>query len=274
MLDHYDITTLEQLRAISDILRVRIIDSLKDKPMTVTQLADVMGIAPAKVHYHVRELEKVGLLKLVETREKGGILEKYYLAVARIIQTSKALFTSGPQDQAIEAVQTLLEQANGGYIDALRRSLEGKGPASPNDINFTLGRLYMTSNELQDLSRKLHELLKTYEAPRGIEGEREFAYIMFNYPEPERETIQPATANQKGEDQQTTTVGVCHISKSSLERALKQGKPLHINVVGLCSIAKDVNLELAQATIEQFRLVGRLQASQDVYDYLMSIRQQ
>lgn len=33
-------------------------------------------LARSDAHYHVRELERVGLVQLVETREKGGILEK------------------------------------------------------------------------------------------------------------------------------------------------------------------------------------------------------
>ena len=86
MLEQYEIETIEQLRAIADLLRLRIVDILKEKPMTVTQLGEALGQAPAKVHYHVRELEKVGLLRLVETREKGLVLipTKMYLKHGRI----------------------------------------------------------------------------------------------------------------------------------------------------------------------------------------------
>ncbi len=73
------------------MLRLRIIDLLQGHPMTVTQLGEIMGMAPAKVHYHVRELERVGLLQLVETREKGGILEKYYQPIAKDISVSRNL---------------------------------------------------------------------------------------------------------------------------------------------------------------------------------------
>src|SRR5947209_5417117 len=100
MLEQYEIETIEQLRAIADLLRLRIVDVLKEKPMTVTQLGEVLGEAPAKVHYHVRELEKVGLLRLVETREKGGILEKYYQPIARDFSVEKQLL-SAPPDEAV-----------------------------------------------------------------------------------------------------------------------------------------------------------------------------
>ncbi|GHO43591.1 winged helix-turn-helix domain-containing protein [Ktedonospora formicarum] len=225
MLDHYDITTLEQLRAISDILRVRIMDTLKEKPMTATQLAEIIGQAPAKIHYHVRELEKVGLLKLVETREKGGILEKYYLAIAREIRTSKALFASGPQDEAIAAVENLLEQASNEYISVFRRTLE-KGAIPQADFSFSLGRLYVIPGELQELFSKVQVLFKEYETPRGREGEREFVHVQFNYPEPEQGTSMPTTTitdEHNASTQQVSIVGAYRVSRDHLVHAMERG---------------------------------------------------
>lgn len=275
MLDVYEITSLEQMRAISDLLRVRILDNLKEKPLTVTQLAEVLGMAPAKVHYHVRELEKVQLLKLVETREKGGILEKYYQAVARSINVSKGLFSSVPQDEAVEGISQLLNQARDGYLTAFQHALKN-GQNLEKGLAFFLDRLYMTSDEMHQLMKRINELYEAYEKPRGIEGEQEIMQVLFTYPEQQKEPSMPAaliTDTQPEQPQQEVTVGVRHISKRELEQALQQNKHLHVSIVGLCSIANDVPLELVQATIETFSLVGRLQAAPDVHEYLMSIRQ-
>jgi len=106
MLESYEIENIEQLRAIADMLRLRIFEMLQNKPMTVTQLGEELGEAPAKVHYHVRELERVGLLRLVETREKGGILEKYYQPIAREISVEKSLL-SAPPAEALAMVGTI-----------------------------------------------------------------------------------------------------------------------------------------------------------------------
>src|SRR5690348_5811062 len=115
MRERYDIETLEQLRAIADVLRIHILDLLNQRPMTVTQLGEHMGLAPAKVHYHVRELERVGLVELVETREKGGILEKYYQPIAYEIGVNKALL-SAPVDEAEATLRDLLDQISSGYL--------------------------------------------------------------------------------------------------------------------------------------------------------------
>src|SRR5713226_3156857 len=114
MLENYEIETNEQLRAIADMRRARILELLRDQPMTVTQLGELMGEAPAKIHYHMRELEKVGLLYLVETREKGGILEKYYQPVARDISVEKSLL-SAPPGEAASVLSSVLNQVKDAF---------------------------------------------------------------------------------------------------------------------------------------------------------------
>ncbi|SMB89365.1 Helix-turn-helix domain-containing protein [Desulfonispora thiosulfatigenes DSM 11270] len=74
---------LEKIKTVSDPLRVKVLKILIQKEATVKQIADSLNQSSAKMHYHVKELEKQNLIKLVKTIEKGGILEKYYRAVAK-----------------------------------------------------------------------------------------------------------------------------------------------------------------------------------------------
>src|SRR5205823_777798 len=82
---------------------LRIVDQLSHKAMTATQIGEALDLPANKVHYHVRELERVGLVRLVETREKGGILEKYYRLVAADLQVPRALLQAVPPDESIAA---------------------------------------------------------------------------------------------------------------------------------------------------------------------------
>ncbi|MDK2823363.1 MAG: hypothetical protein PWQ67_267 [Clostridia bacterium] len=77
---------LEKIKSVADPLRVKVLKILIERQATVKQIADLLGQSSAKMHYHVKELEKQNLIKLVETIEKGGILEKYYRAVAKSYQ--------------------------------------------------------------------------------------------------------------------------------------------------------------------------------------------
>ncbi|MCA6114346.1 CopG family transcriptional regulator [Bradyrhizobium sp. WSM 1738] len=56
-------------------------------------------------------------------------------------------------------------------------------------------------------------------------------------------------------------LGLRHFSREDLEAARRAGEMLHINVLGLASIAQDVTPELARATIASVSVLGALQAS-------------
>ncbi len=79
----YEIKNIDQLKAICDELRLSIIKALRQEPMTASQVAARLGENPNKLYYHFAELERFGLIRLVETRAKGNVLEKYFEAVAK-----------------------------------------------------------------------------------------------------------------------------------------------------------------------------------------------
>ncbi|MGN6030295.1 MAG: ArsR/SmtB family transcription factor [Thermomicrobiales bacterium] len=73
-----------QLKAFADPLRNRILHILADREATNQQLAVALGQSQAKVLHHVRVLLDTGLIVLVAERIKGGNVEKFYRATARI----------------------------------------------------------------------------------------------------------------------------------------------------------------------------------------------
>ena len=56
-------------------------------------------------------------------------------------------------------------------------------------------------------------------------------------------------------------LGLRHYSREDLEAVRAAGQTLHIRVLGLASIARDVTPELACATIASISVLGALQAS-------------
>jgi Arc/MetJ-type ribon-helix-helix transcriptional regulator len=69
------------------------------------------------------------------------------------------------------------------------------------------------------------------------------------------------SAARKGLD-----LGLRNFSREDLEAARRAGEMLHINVLGLASIAHDVTPELARATIASVSVLGALRASPAVKD--------
>ena len=56
-------------------------------------------------------------------------------------------------------------------------------------------------------------------------------------------------------------LGLSHYTRNDLEAARDAGTPLHIQVLGLASIASDVTPELARAAIASLEVLGAFQAS-------------
>lgn len=62
----------------------------------------------------------------------------------------------------------------------------------------------------------------------------------------------------------TLMLGLQHLSRADLERAVATGQRLRVQVVGLARIAEDVPPELALAAIESVSVLGAFHASPEV----------
>jgi DNA-binding transcriptional ArsR family regulator len=79
-----ELTTAEQVRAISDPLRTTILGLLHERAATVTELASAVKRPKSTVAHHVNVLAAAGLLRVVRTRRVRAIDERYYGRTARM----------------------------------------------------------------------------------------------------------------------------------------------------------------------------------------------
>jgi Arc/MetJ-type ribon-helix-helix transcriptional regulator len=70
-----------------------------------------------------------------------------------------------------------------------------------------------------------------------------------------------ADVAKRSVDRKSLELGLRHYSREDLEAARAAGQTLHIHVLGLASIARDVTPELARATIGSLVVLGALHAS-------------
>ena len=86
-----DVAVIEEPAAAEaslDPIRARILAALAE-PGSAAMLAARLGLARQKANYHLKELERHGLVELAEERRKGNVTERVYRAAA-------ASFGSGP----------------------------------------------------------------------------------------------------------------------------------------------------------------------------------
>jgi len=74
----------EQLKALADELRSRIVVMLRERAQSVTELAARLEMPKGTVAHHVKVLETAGLLQVVRTRRVRALTEKSYGRTARL----------------------------------------------------------------------------------------------------------------------------------------------------------------------------------------------
>jgi DNA-binding transcriptional ArsR family regulator len=90
MQDVLYIDELEQAAALLKPLRIELLQQLGE-PRTLSELGAILGETPQKLYYHVKVLERAGLVEKVDERRVGGIIEGFYQAAARSYWLSPAL---------------------------------------------------------------------------------------------------------------------------------------------------------------------------------------
>ncbi len=73
-----NITDPRWLRAISHPIRIRLLAMLDEEPASPVILASKLNQPLGTIAYHVRTLYDLGLLRLVNTRQRRGATEHYY----------------------------------------------------------------------------------------------------------------------------------------------------------------------------------------------------
>jgi DNA-binding MarR family transcriptional regulator len=128
-----DILVLEKPEAIRLMFSEKhnkILKKLAEKELSISDIARSMDINPGSVHYHLKELEKQGLVRQVRQEIKGGIVKKYYRSAAKRICLGSPDFTDGMHmdidlaDEFYEKLIGMLEQM--GYVSSEKDREEAK----------------------------------------------------------------------------------------------------------------------------------------------------
>jgi DNA-binding transcriptional ArsR family regulator len=147
----------EQLRALGDEVRGRIVGLLRDGAASASELAELLGMPKGTVAHHVKVLEKAGLIHVVATRQVRAVTERYYGRVAR-------LFLIKSEDEAdAELVQragaTSLRIAADGLVEAPEVAMNG------------LLRIRLDPLSVRRFNRRFDKLLEDVRAADTPDGE-------------------------------------------------------------------------------------------------------
>lgn len=281
--ERYNLESIEQLRGVADSLRLRIYEALAQRAMTATQVGEEMQIAAPKAHYHVRELERLGLVKLVETRERGGILEKYYRAIARNLIAPPQLLRGAKPEEVVAAVTEVFTNLSQSFLMAMGRYAAADEPQAVHSPIMDGVTLWMTPQELKQMLNGVEDLFAPFRKRRGLPEEREARVTLVGFDAQLAEQDESDTQTGPGmpgmgatvaapssepRRRKVAVVGALTYSREDLERVIAAGEWLDIDVVGYLSFGDDVTAPLIDRAIAHLRYRGVLSASRDVLDAL------
>ena len=149
----YDVRDPEQLKAFTDPLRLRVLEILKRRAATNQQIADELSQPPARVLHHVRVLADLGLIRLVDTQIKGGNVEKYYRAIARLFDIRPPADTDEATNLALS--NSLLENMRHEFLASVVQY-----PDLPAYINARSA--WLTAERMTEFNTRLRALLDEF----------------------------------------------------------------------------------------------------------------
>jgi DNA-binding transcriptional ArsR family regulator len=185
MTDIYMLRKLEQVKAIADPLRLKILHVLSEKSMTTKQVAEQLGENVNKLYHHMETLEAVGLIKLTHTKQNRGTLEKYYQAVAKHFTLSPVLFEVrlDTDEENASTTELTFSSALQSTLSELKESLNKKLIKSGNTHPFFQRLQIRTSREkAEKLQAQFEAWISECEKSNQKNGEQLYGITATFYP--------------------------------------------------------------------------------------------
>jgi DNA-binding transcriptional ArsR family regulator len=207
-----DVAVIEEPAAAESSLdptRSRILAALSE-PGSAAMLAARIGLPRQKVHYHLKELERHGLVELIEERRKGNMTERVYRATAASYVISPGILAAvrPDPDQAPDRLSARWLLAIGArLVQEVGALLAGSAKAGRPVATYGLdARVRFASAAdraafADELSRAVTALISRYHDDHALGG-REHMLVLGLHPIPNLQpdaagsSTQPPTANE------------------------------------------------------------------------------
>jgi DNA-binding transcriptional ArsR family regulator len=166
---HFHIYDLETLRAVSDPLRIQIVELLTTQDLTVKQVAEKLGLAPSKLYYHFGALEKLGMIEVAETRMVSNMVEKVYQSNADQLDVDPSLLKFSKEGEN-ESFNILISSTIDATREDIIRSLQARQfqldqGATEQSRRFIINRVVsrISDERMAEFQERLVQLIQEFE---------------------------------------------------------------------------------------------------------------
>lgn len=189
MPETFIVTEPEQAAALLHPVRSELISLLKE-PRSATELSKRMNDSAQRINYHLKALEKVGLVVRAGTRNVRNLVEVLYVSAGRSFLLSDSLGLSSDtikklQDQtALAHVLSLTEKIKRDAISLMEQSEDEEIPSAVMEMELALSDIEHRNAFLQEYADMLTTLIQKHHRPNEENAEM-YHVSMAMYPKPE-----------------------------------------------------------------------------------------
>jgi len=174
-----EITDPKAIRALAHAARLEVISELYSTQVsrTATELAALTGLTPSAMSYHLRALQKWGIV--VPAATTGDARERRWKAAGTDFSINSGGGVASPEfavlDLELEAFRRRVNAYAKTRDEARERRQEGDTADAASSVVLASNLLYLTPGQRAELTEKLFDLLKDYEledpaqVPEGAE---------------------------------------------------------------------------------------------------------
>src|SRR3954451_10188597 len=141
------------VKAMSHPLRVRILALLEERTASPVELSGWLGATLGTTAYHVRTLERMGLIELVQETRVRGAVEHHYRSKGRPTVSDDA-WAAAPPIAKQAAVSASLQT-----IDAYARAASAAGGFDHQNAHLTRTAMHLDARGWNELARACERLL-------------------------------------------------------------------------------------------------------------------
>jgi DNA-binding transcriptional ArsR family regulator len=174
-----------QISALFKPIRLELLTML-DEPRTCGQLAERFHTSPQKIYYHLKVLEREGLVEKVYEKRVRGIMEGYYQAVADSYWVAPELVNKLGGERRVNGQMSLgyllglAEQVQSEV--ALLLKLEGDIPSLGISAQVSLSQESDRADFLEELQAAVQKIAEKYgsaETDRDDGGREDYFRLIF-----------------------------------------------------------------------------------------------
>jgi DNA-binding transcriptional ArsR family regulator len=163
------LTDPRAIRALAHPARLAVIDELyAGRELTATECAEVAGLSPSAMSYHLRSLEKVGIVERADTTGDGR--ERPWRAAGSYLQVDS---TSGGAGE-LAASAALGSTVMGRTVELFENYLARRAAEPPewlDAVEASYGQLWLTPEEAKEIGAQFVDLVEKFRG-RKLSGKR------------------------------------------------------------------------------------------------------